>query len=427
MMPRSGVGPNPAGHAPGGSDPARPPGSLKPDAADAEDAAMRCRSLHFEAGGDELTLHLHPRLTIVGGLAPEARPVLVADLVAALLRPRPGTRASLEDDDGRPVAPLAERLDPVPEPAEITALVRVGGLAAGHAPERASVLDRLAAVPAEDLDQLAAELSSAAERLERLGEECGSAVGEVADLDAVDELHRLLEEDRADAARGCRIGLGTAAALAVAAALATVTAGPVVGAVAVAGSAVAAGAALRLSRRTAAIAAEERRALADAGAETMLGLQLRRVNVLLATTRQRRDRAAAAAEVGALRAGWDALARPLDPEALGPLTGELALLRTLRSCEDEHPAGTGGSLLALMDRIDSTRIGGVAGPRLPLVLDGTLDPIDPRVATCFLEVVLNRTDTGQLVVLTGSAPLLEWAKGQSSGRLRVVTPEGAVA
>jgi hypothetical protein len=427
MMPRSGVGPNPAGHLPGGSDPARPPGPLKPDAADAEDAAMRCRSLHFEAGGDELTLHLHPRLTVVGGLVPEARPVLVADLVAALLRPRPGTRASLEDDDGRPVAPLAERIHPVPEPADVAALVRVGDLAAGHAPERASVLDRLAAVPAEDLDRLVTDLSAATARLERLREACGSAVGEVAELDAVDERHRLLEEERTGAARRCRVGLGAATALAVAAVLAAVTAGPVVGAVALAGSAAAAVASLRIRRRTTAIDAEERRALADAGAETMLGLQLRRVNVLLATTRQRRDLAAAATEVEALRAGWDALARPLPPEVLDSLTGELALLRTLRSCEDAHPSGTGGSLLALMDRIASTRFGGAAGPRLPLVLDGTLDPIDPRVATCFLEMVLDRADAGQIVVLTGSTPLLEWAKGRSSGRLGVVTPEGAVA
>ncbi len=396
---------------------------LKPRAADAEAPGMRCERLVYEADDGQLCLQLHPGLTVLGGMDPAAARVLVGDLAGALLGPRPGVRADLVDEDGGPVGSLAELVDAPPDVDALVRTVRVRRAEPDTVRLRAELLLSLADADHDVVTATARAAVDAAAHLDTLHAAYAAAAAETSSIEEIGEQHGEVEDRRRTADRRRRTGLGAALLLTVGAGAAFATIG-----IAAAGGLLAAAIALfivtvRTHEKVLSAMDEERRALEAAGAETALGVQLQRVNLMLQATRRSRELHAAEAAHDEAMFAWSGLAGPLDPAQVLDPDGELALMRRILAEHRESAPVLAAAVLALLDQLDDAAVD--AEP-LPVVIDRALDDLPSDTAISFLELVVARAHR-QVVLVTGSEALLAWARDLDGNRGRVVGPADPAA
>jgi hypothetical protein len=173
------------------------------------------------------------------------------------------------------------------------------------------------------------------------------------------------------------------------------------------------GLALWIHRRALAAAEAERAARAALGAETSLGVQLKRVNLMLQATRERRELAQAEARHREALRTWTAVAGPIEPTALEDLAEELTLLRGLPAGRSRTAAG----VAALIARVEAAR---VDDEPLPVVLDHALDELPDEAAIGLVEVLLRRPRVGQVILVTTKSAVIDWARTSAGGSARVV-------
>jgi len=393
---------------------------------------MRCERLRFDAGGDEICLDLHPRLTVLGGMDPEAATILVDDLVAGLVVPRPGARVELVSDRGDPVTSLGDLLPQPPDPATIDALVRIRPIPRPDRDGWVGLLARLSAVDPGELQATAGAVIASRLRLEELRAAQDAFLADCDSIAALGARHGALEDERHTTDRRRRVGIAAALVVSVGAAIAVALVNPLAALAPLLVTATVLVMTVRAHRRGAATAAAEQRAIEAAGADTALGIQLRRVSVMLQAARHQRDIAQAEEDVRDAAAAWGAIAGPLDPARIGEHTAELNLLRSVRTSGAGDVATVGGTLLALLDRIERSVAGpAVDGPigahhLLPAVLEGALDDLPPTAAIAFLEHLLRRPSGNQVILVTWSDALLGWARGLDEPQARVIGPRPAM-
>lgn len=380
---------------------------------------MRCERLQYEAEGRVVTLPLHPDLTVFGGMDREAARVLADDLSAALVDPRPGSWATLVDGAGRTVGSLRELVATVPSPAALARQVRIGPDDDDVAARRAGLLAIAAADPVE-IDARARAALVAAEELAALRAALDSAAADSVSASELGSRHGESEDARTRADRTRARGIALAFALSAGALTAATVGRTVVALPLLLVSAVVLVLAIWIHRRAVAAAEAEAEARAALGAETSLGVQLKRVNLMLQTTRERRELARSEALHREATRSWTAVAGPIDPAALATLGEELALLRSL-------PPGrsrTAATALAIRDRVASAK---VEDEQVPVVLDGVLDDLPDDVAIGLLEVLLRRHSAAQVLLVTTKSAILDWARTEAGGSARVVaTPADAL-
>jgi hypothetical protein len=381
---------------------------------------MRCERLRYEAEGREVALPLHPDLTVFGGLGPAAARVLADDLAAALLAPRPGCKAHLVDETGRPVGSLGDLVDVPPSRAVLERLVHVGPDDDDVAARRAGVL----AIAAGDPGEIAARARAASvarAELAALHAALDTATADTVSAAELGSQHGASEDARTRADRRRAGGIALAFALSAGGLAAAMAGSSLVALPLLLVSAAVLGLALWVHRRALAADEAERAARAALGAETSLGVQLKRVNLMLQATRERRELVQAEARHREAVRVWSAVAGPIDPAALDDLADELAMLRGLPAGRSRTAAG----VVALIGRIEAAR---VDDEPLPVVLDHALDDLPDEAAIGLLEVLLRRRRVGQVVLVTTKSAVLEWARTTAGGSARVVaTPMESLA
>lgn len=373
---------------------------------------MRCERLRYEADGREVALPLHPDLTVFGGMAPAAARVLAEDLAAVLLSPLPGCRAHLVDESGGSIDSLGDIVAEPPSRAVLERLVHVGPDDDDVAARRAGLLAIAASDPVE-IAARARAASAAAAELATLHAALDSATADTASASELGSQHGVSEDARTRADRRRAGGIALAFALSAGGLGAALTGRSLVALPLLLLSAAVLGLALWIHRRALAAAEAERAARAALGAETSLGVQLKRVNLMLQATRERRELVQAEARHREALRVWAAVAGPIDPTALVALADELTLLRGL-------PAGrsrTAATVAAVVARVEAAQ---VEGEPLPVVLDHALDELPDEAAIGLLEILLRRARVGQVILITTKPAVLEWARTSAGGSARVV-------
>jgi hypothetical protein len=378
---------------------------------------MRCERLRYEADGREVALLLHPDLTVFGGMEPAAARVLATDLAAALLAPRPGCRAHLVDESGRSIDSLGDLVAVPPSRAVLERLVRVGPDDDDVAARRAGLLAIASGDPVE-IAARARAASVAGGELAGLHARLDSATADTASAAELGTRHGASEDARTRADRRRAAGIALAFLLSAGGLAAAMSGRSLVALPLLVVSASVLALAIWIHRRALTAAEAERAALEALGAETSLGVQLKRVNLMLQATRERRELAQAEARHREALRAWSAVAGPIDPTTLDDLAEEIAMLRGL-------PAGrarTAAGVAALVARVEAARVG---DEPLPVVLDRALDEFPDEAAIGLLEVLLRRPRVGQVVLVTTKSAVVEWARSAAGGSARVVAAPAA--
>ncbi len=420
---------------------------------------MQFERLVIENGGHSVAFELHPRLTVVAGMGRMERDGLVNEFVGALGHSRPGVhlellagnghRFAVFRPDGAPhrVVDVDRRVDVtsqfVDPRGRIDLLARAGLDARGarrimrfgsqeltETSERDHLVQRLARVDQNGLWRAAEALLLADRRLEEEAEAVGAGVEDAEVIGRIEERHQAFErsqEDNERVRRATFLIAGVAALLSI-----PMVAGLGVIGVVLPGLLAAAAVVVSIAywRRLEAARAAEESALAEAGAETYLGFHLQRVNSLLTSDlgRQRLIRASEDQREAARR--WHALAGDVDVEwavaARSEITGA-ARLRADIEAVVEHPEDphldTGAVAHAVAARLDALRTLGPGGESFPALLDEPFTHLDGSVLPTMLELLVRSSAHQQIILLTESPEVAEWARLESmTGSVGVIEP-----
>jgi len=423
---------------------------------------MRFERLVIEAGENTFTLDFHPRLTVISGVGQLEREGLISELVGSLSSSRPGVHAEIAADNGnrfaifRPHGARARVID-VEASADVSArfedatgnvdLLSVAGLDARSA-RRAlrltssdlttithhdQIIHRLAAADPETLWGLAERVADTQQTLDSAAEASGSAPEDAAVVARIEEQHQRFENAQARAERSRKISFVGGAV----AALCAVPTAMFVSRVAAMAWIILAAAVTALSfvqhQRMQLARKAETAALALAGAESYLGFHLQRVNGLLDSEQARRRLVEAGAEHEAAMVAWFAAAGDIVPEWAHEHREEIDA--SSRRMQDASTINTGslasgtnddkiaGLAHALVNRLDRVRSIGPAGESLPLVLDDSLNGLDPSLKAPLLEMLVRSSENQQIVFLTEDSDVADWARVEAmTGDLSILEP-----
>lgn len=424
---------------------------------------MKCQRVIIEVGAGTFTLELHPRLTVVSGLAPTERESLASELLAALAGQRSGLHLTIRDAANRQLVVVRPRggrhrvMDATGE-VDLSHEFTVGGEIDLLARADMSVLEareRLC-VTARDLasrhtnDGRVAELARIDQKLlwataenvyrtERvLGSEAEAVVLDRAEAEAVEAVeisHRRLEMAMAKEAKRRSIGLRVSAAAAWASVPASAVQ-PLAAAVPVAATA-ATMVTLAVSKRSVVSATEaEEAALSAAGAQSYLGFHLQRVNGMLSSVETRRRLTTAAELHRKALAAWRDLAGThdvnwalehrdeiltaalLDSELSGVGGPTFASLRTVLGANLAH---------ALAAKLGTARRLGPARESYPMILDDPFAEVDSPVKPALLTLLGRWSGNPQVILLTEDPEVVSWARAeQLTGDLALIEAAPAV-
>lgn len=428
---------------------------------------MRFQRLLLEADGTTVTVDLHPRLTVIGGVGELERESLVNELLGGLATSRPGTHLEVVEDTGRrlgvihPAAGGRDRVfelatqedvtvEFVDDDGDVDVLASLGldvasarrrcRMTAGDMAALAKVDGAIASLAAHDQDRL----WSAADRVRRTGEALRAEVAAVGadpeDAPLVQEIerrHAAFEsaQARLDYVRHHGIFVGGACVLGAfpAVTLDSWVAFPLL-AVAIVTTIVS----ILYRRRMERARALEQAALEEVGAETYLAFRLKRMNALLGGGDRSRLSTAASAHADA-EASWRALAGEVSVDwAFDMRERILGAARRIREAGapvaatlpgDESAAVRAAAVdpselaQALIERMAELRHAGARGESMPLLLDEPLAGVAPSVKTWVLELIARSAGSPQVVYLTDDEDVASWARMEAiSGELSILEP-----
>jgi hypothetical protein len=409
---------------------------------------VRCHRVVIEVGAATFALDLHPRLTIISGLAAMERESLVNEIVGALGGTRAGVHLELADRGGRRLAVLRprggrHRVVDIDRDADVThefagaggdidLLARLG-LSVNEARDRMRIGQReMADRPEPDerirnlslIDQKV--LWAAAENVRRtkrvLETETASTPVEISpQMAAVEDAHLACDDianriggllDRARAVSGGLVGAAALSALAVRPALAALPLGLL---------SAAAGHVALLERSLRKATCAEDQALIAAGHQSYLGFQLQRVNGMLsdAEVRKRLTTAASLHEQALIR--WKELTSTVDVSWAFEHQDDIMIAALLDRELDQHDGryaslrGALGATLAhaLAARLSEARRTSGPDGTLPLLLDEPFAGVDGATKPALLGLLANWSGNPQVVLITDDPDVHSWAQAES--------------
>ncbi|HUP85302.1 MAG TPA: hypothetical protein VM143_06515 [Acidimicrobiales bacterium] len=421
---------------------------------------MRFQRLLLESGSTTVTLELHPRLTVIAGVAELERESLVTELLAGLAGSRPGTHLEVLTDGGRRLGILHPPLGGRDRVVELEAnedvteefstdfggvdVLAPYGFDMSSAKRRCRMASRdmltdatadgaIAHLAAADQGRLWAAADDVRETDARLKAEVAAAGGDPEDAPLVGEVERRHEafeaaQDRLEYVRhhgifvggACVVGAVPAVALHHWASLPLLAAAIVTTLVSI-----------RFRRRMEKARKAERVALERAGAESYLAFRLQRMDTMFDGT----DRSRLAHAVGAHRDAltrWQALAGEVSVDLAFDLRERvLAASHRLAEAGGGNAAATAAAAAepselaqAMIARMSDLRHAGTGGESLPLILDEPLQGVSPSVKQWMLELISRSAGSPQVVYLTNDVDVANWARMEAvTGELSILEPE----
>lgn len=425
---------------------------------------MQFERLVIESGDNSVAFDLHPRLTVIAGLSQMERDGLVNEFVGALGSSRSGIHLELLAGNGhrfaifRPegaphrVIDVDHRLDVTSQfcdaSGEIDLLSRAGldqrtarrtmrfsAQDLAETTERGRFIHQLARIEQNELWSAAEALVIATRRLEEEADAVGSSVEDAEVIERIEHHHEKFERSQAESEKVRRLTFLSAGI----AALIAVPAAAVIGPLAVAPLAVVAIAAVVVSivywRRLEAARIAEEAALAAAGAQSYLGFHLQRVNSLLSSDLGRQRLIRAAEEHRQASQRWHALAGDVDVEWAvanrSEITGAARLRHDVQPFLAPSDTATGdrtaAAAHAVVGRLETLRTVGPGRESFPALLDDTFQQLEESVLPTMLELLVRSSEHQQIILLSESEAVAEWARIEAmTGAIGVIESASVV-
>lgn len=426
---------------------------------------MRFERLVIEADENTFSLEFHPRLTVISGVGRLEREGLITELIGSLSSSRAGVHAEIAADNGnrfaifRPHGARARVID-VEAAADVSKrfaddngdidLLGVGGLDARSAKRRLritstdlststhhdQIIRHLAGVDPATLWGLADRVSMAQRLLDQEAESTGSAPEDAAVVARIEEQHEIFEEAQSRAEKFRKISFFVGAFAALAAIPSVMLVGRTVAMAFVILAAFVTAMSFVQHQRMEKAREGEDEALAAAGAESYLGFHLQRVNGLLDSGASRQRLMQAAADHEAAVAEWFETAGDIVVEWAYEHRAEIE--EAARRLSEVGAIGAGPLRIdteddevaahahAMVQRLEQVRGIGPAGENLPLILDDSLNGLDPSVKAPLLEMLVRSSSGQQIVFLTEDSDVSDWARVEAmTGDLSILEPTPA--
>lgn len=428
---------------------------------DADSYRVRLNRLVIEAGKDSVSLALHPRLTVIAGVDDQVRAGLCEELIGALGSQRSGVHLELTDDSGRNLAVFrpargthrvvdpsdgSDRSDDFRTPEGRIDLLAYHGIARNRATDVLH-LDREKLHAGPSSDELVAKLAdvdqsllwSAANRVQITDEELQSLNTDLdgADEDAdvvsmIEKRHQNLEsavDELLRLRRHAAIVAGASLALALpvwyfdpSMALPVMA----IGLITVLLSFV-------YRARVEAAQRSERKALAQAGADSYLTFMVQRVDGIFSSTEQRKRLIAVAEDHRNAAVRWTQIAGDVSVEwaiehhdeiqATARLKDQLRSLGKVSANASEIDDSTtelAHSMITHMARVQKI---GRNGESLPLIIDDPFTDVPAATRAALLELLARTSGSPQVVLLTDQNDVADWARLEAiSGEVTLVEP-----
>ena len=425
---------------------------------------MQFERLVIESGASSVSFDLHPRLTVIAGMSQMERDGLINEFVGALGNSRSGIHLELVAGNGnrfavfRPsgaphrVIDVDHRTDVTQQFSDPTGsidllsragldvrtarrVMRFGSQDLAETTERGAYIQQLARIEQNELWSAAEALVIADRRMEEEADAVGSSVEDAEVIERIEHRHEQFERTQIDNEKVRRmtfLAAGFAALLAVPAAA-------VIGTIAVLPLGLIALAAVAVSivywqRMEKARTAEED-ALADAGAQSYLGFHLQRVNSLLGSDQGRQRLIRAAEEHRQAAQRWHALAGEVDVNWAVANRAEITGAARLRADvqpfltpEDPNSGDqTAAAAHAVLGRLEQLRSLGPGWESFPALLDEPFQGLDSGTLPAMLELLVRSSEHQQIILLSESAMVSEWARVEAmTGAIGVIEPSAIV-
>ncbi len=425
---------------------------------------MQFERLVIESGASSVSFDLHPRLTVIAGMSQMERDGLINEFVGALGNSRSGIHLELVAGNGnrfavfRPsgaphrVIDVDHRTDVTQQFSDATGsidllsragldvrtarkVMRFGSQDLAETTERGAYIQQLARIEQNELWSAAEALVIADRRMEEEADAVGSSVEDAEVIERIERHHEQFERTQVDNEKVRRmtfLAAGFAALLAVpAAALIGTFAVIPLGLVALAAVAVSI---VYWQRMEKARSAEEA-ALADAGAQSYLGFHLQRVNSLLGSDQGRQRLIRAAEEHRQAAQRWHALAGEVDVNWAVANRAEITGAARLRAdvqpfLTPEDPSSgdqTAAAAHAVLGRLEQLRSLGPGWESFPALLDEPFQGLDAGTLPAMLELLVRSSEHQQIILLSESATVSEWARVEAmTGAIGVIEPSAIV-
>lgn len=425
---------------------------------------MQFERLVIESGASSVSFDLHPRLTVIAGMSQMERDGLINEFVGALGNSRSGIHLELVAGNGnrfavfRPsgaphrVIDVDHRTDVTQQFSDATGsidllsragldvrtarkVMRFGSQDLAETTERGAYIQQLARIEQNELWSAAEALVIADRRMEEEADAVGSSVEDAEVIERIEQRHEQFERTQVDNEKVRRmtfLAAGFAALLAVpAAALIGTFAVIPLGLVALAAVAVSI---VYWQRMEKARTAEEA-ALADAGAQSYLGFHLQRVNSLLGSDQGRQRLIRAAEEHRQAAQRWHALAGEVDVNWAVANRAEITGAARLRAdvqpfLTPEDPSSgdrTAAAAHAVLGRLEQLRSLGPGWESFPALLDEPFQGLDSGTLPAMLELLVRSSEHQQIILLSESATVSEWARVEAmTGAIGVIEPSAIV-
>lgn len=425
---------------------------------------MQFERLVIESGASSVSFDLHPRLTVIAGMSQMERDGLINEFVGALGNSRSGIHLELVAGNGnrfavfRPsgaphrVIDVDHRTDVTQQFSDATGsidllsragldvrtarkVMRFGSQDLAETTERGAYIQQLARIEQNELWSAAEALVIADRRMEEEADAVGSSVEDAEVIERIERHHEQFERTQVDNEKVRRmtfLAAGFAALLAVpAAALIGTFAVIPLGLVALAAVAVSI---VYWQRMEKARTAEEA-ALADAGAQSYLGFHLQRVNSLLGSDQGRQRLIRAAEEHRQAAQRWHALAGEVDVNWAVANRAEITGAARLRAdvqpfLTPEDPSSgdqTAAAAHAVLGRLEQLRSLGPGWESFPALLDEPFQGLDSGTLPAMLELLVRSSEHQQIILLSESATVSEWARVEAmTGAIGVIEPSAIV-
>lgn len=425
---------------------------------------MQFERLVIESGASSVSFDLHPRLTVIAGMSQMERDGLINEFVGALGNSRSGIHLELVAGNGnrfavfRPsgaphrVIDVDHRTDVTQQFSDATGsidllsragldvrtarkVMRFGSQDLAETTERGAYIQQLARIEQNELWSAAEALVIADRRMEEEADAVGSSVEDAEVIERIERHHEQFERTQIDNEKVRRmtfLAAGFAALLAVpAAALIGTFAVIPLGLIALAAVAVSI---VYWQRMEKARTAEEA-ALADAGAQSYLGFHLQRVNSLLGSDQGRQRLIRAAEEHRQAAQRWHALAGEVDVNWAVANRAEITGAARLRAdvqpfLTPEDPSSgdqTAAAAHAVLGRLEQLRSLGPGWESFPALLDEPFQGLDSGTLPAMLELLVRSSEHQQIILLSESATVSEWARVEAmTGAIGVIEPSAIV-
>ena len=438
------------------------PSQAQVAAKSADHLPVRFTRLVIEADQTNVSLALHPRLTVVAGVDDRVRAGLADELLGGLASTRAGVHLELATDDGRHLAVFrpsggAHRVIDVGDGSDVSEEFRLAdgridllahhGINAGRArqllhldrsklgadSQRDEIVNRLAELNQTDLWSSAARVRITEDELQSLNDGIDLTMEDAELVARIERRHQSLE-DALDQHVVMRRHTAMVSGTSLLAALPLTVVRPTMAVPVLAIGLITILLSFLYRARADAAERSETSALADAGAESYLGFMVQRVDGIFTGSEQRRRLLAVAEDHRTASVDWTRLAGDVTVEwamahhddiaATARLRRQLRSLGQVSTTAPELDEETADVAHAVLTHLTRLRTIGAEGESFPLILDDPFADVAPSTRLSLLDLLARSAGPPQVILLTNQEDVASWARLEAlTGDVALVEPQ----